>query len=152
MRTLDGGRGSVVFELFIVASVSVLVMRTLKSRTAMLSGLALLLPSLVLLIVASAIGSMALLILATALSGISAAIGYCGSLEVINQISPAEKRSEVVSSYFIACFAGNSVPVVGIGLISQVASSMTAHLIFAVVIGAFAVVGLMTGVKYAPKQ
>lgn len=48
-----------VFELFIVASVSVLVMRTLKSRTAMLSGLALLLPSLVLLIVASAIGSMA---------------------------------------------------------------------------------------------
>ena len=85
----------------------------------MLSGLALLLPSLVLLIVASAIGSMALLILATALSGISAALGYCGSLEVINQISPAEKRSEVVSSYLIACFAGNSVPVVGIGLISQ---------------------------------
>ena len=144
--------GSVVFELFIIAAVTVVAMRSLKSRMAMLSGLAILLPSLALLIVASAIGSMALLILATALSGISAALGYCGSLEVVNQISPAEKRSEVVSSYLIACYAGNSVPVVGIGLISQIASSMTAHLIFAVVIDTFAVVGLVTGVKYAPKQ
>lgn len=144
--------GSVVFELFIIAAVSMVAMRTLKSRTAMLSGLALLLPSLALLIIAQAAPSMPLLILATALSGISAALGYRGSLEVVNQISPVEKRSEVVSSYFIACFAGNSVPVVGIGLISQIASSMTAHLIFAVVIGTFAVVGLVTGVKYAPKQ
>ncbi len=94
---------------------------------------------------------MLLLILATALSGVSAALGYCGSLQVVNQISPADKRSEMVSSYLIACYIGNSVPVVGIGLISQIASSMPAHIIFAVVTGAFAVTGLVTGVKYAPE-
>jgi MFS family permease len=144
--------GSIVFELFIVAAVSAMAMRTLESRTAMLSGLATLLPSLALLVVAQAIRSMPFLTLATALTGVSAALGYCGSLQVVNQISPADKRSKVVSSYLIACYIGNSVPVMGIGLFSQIANSMTAHAIFAAVIGAFAVVGLVTGVKYAPEQ
>ena len=43
-------------------------------------------------------------------------LGYRGSLEVINRIAPADRRSEVVSSSLIALFAGNSVPVIGIGV------------------------------------
>ncbi len=50
--------GSIVFELFIIGAVSTVAMRKLKSRTAMLSGLAALLPSLALLVIAEAIRSM----------------------------------------------------------------------------------------------
>ena len=140
--------GSVVGGLFITAALTAAFMRKLKSDSAMLYGLVLLLPSLACLVISQGRQSMPFLLVGTVLGGISAAFGYCGGLQVINRISPDNRRSEVVSAYLIACYAGNSVPVVGIGLLSRVSSSMTAHVVFAVVIGVFAVVGLVTGVKY----
>jgi len=104
----------------------------------MLSGLALLLPSLWLLIVAELTHSMPLLLCATALGGLSAALGYRGSLEEANRIAPSEQRSEVVSSYLIAVYGGNSVPIIGIGLLAAITSSTTAHVSFAAIITALA--------------
>jgi sugar phosphate permease len=118
----------------------------------MLSGLTLLLPSLMLLVAAQLLRSMPLLLLATILGGISAALGYRGSLEVVNRIAPSDQRSEVVSSYLIAVYLGNSLPIIGIGLLSDLMSSIAAHLAFAVVIGLLAAVALVTGMKYAPQQ
>jgi hypothetical protein len=95
---------------------------------------------------------MSLLIFAAALGGIAGGLGYRGSLEVVNRIAPADRRSETVSSYLIACFAGNSVPVIGIGLLSAQLGALTAHVIFAAVITALAGLAFWTGVKFAPKQ
>ena len=92
--------------------------------------------------------SMPLLLLAAALCGVAGGLGYRGSLEVINRIAPADQRSEVVSSYLIALFAGNSVPVIGVGVISTYADAITASLIFAAMIAIFAVVAFVFGVKY----
>jgi len=44
--------GGVVFELFLVSTVTVAATRALDSRTAMLTGLALFVPSVVLLVIA----------------------------------------------------------------------------------------------------
>jgi hypothetical protein len=90
--------------------------------------------------------------LAFGFGGISAALGYRGSLEVVNRIAPSDKHSEVVSSYLIAVYLGNSLPIIGIGLLSDLMSSIAAHLAFAVVIGLLAAVALVTGMKYAPQQ
>ena len=118
----------------------------------MLSGLLLLLPSLALLVAAQLLRSMPLLLVATVLSGISAALGYRGSLEVVNRIAPSDKRSEVVSSYLTAVYLGNSLPIIGIGLLSDMVSSITAHLAFAAVIGLLAAGAFVTGWKRAPRQ
>jgi hypothetical protein len=88
----------------------------------------------------------------TLLAGISAALGYRGSLEVVNRIAPRDKRSEVVSSYLIAVYLGNSLPIIGIGLLSEMVSSIAAHLAFAVIISLLAAVAFATGTKYAPRQ
>jgi MFS family permease len=142
-----------VFAFFLVGAATDLVVRTrLKSGAAMLLGLVFLLPSLALLVSAQAARSMLLLIAGTLIGGIATALAYFGSLQVVNQIAPEDQRSEVVSTYMIFCYLGNSVPVIGIGLLSGIATSMTAHLIFAIVVAALAVIGLVTGVKYAPKQ
>jgi hypothetical protein len=69
---------------------------------------------------------------------------------VINRIAPADRRSEVVSSYMVALFAGNSLPVIGIGLLSATASPLTAHVTFAAVLTALAGVAMLTGIKFAP--
>jgi MFS family permease len=140
--------GLVVFGLFIVAAATAAMSGKLKSHTSMMSGLALLPPSLALLLAAQAEHSMLLLIFGTVVGGISTGLAYCGSLQVVNQIAPDDQRSEVVSSYLIACYLGNSVPVVGIGFLSRLTTSMTSHLVFGAVVAVFAAVGLFAGIKY----
>jgi hypothetical protein len=92
------------------------------------------------------------LVSAAALGGVAGGLGYRGSLEVINRIAPIDRRSEVVSSYLVACFAGNSLPVIGIGLLSFVTSALFAHVTFAAVITALAAIAIATGIKYAPSE
>jgi MFS family permease len=144
--------GAIVCELFGIAAVTILVSGRLESRATMLSALAVLLPSVWLLVAAEALHSMPLLLGAAALGGVCGGLGYRGSLEVINRIAPADRRSEVVSSLLIALFAGNSVPVIGIGLLSAVAGAPAAHAAFAVVISALAGIAALTGIKYAPSE
>jgi MFS family permease len=142
--------GAIVCELFGVAALTILCTGRLDSRPTMLSALALLLPSVWLLVGAEVIQSLPLLLLAAALGGVSGGLGYRGSLEVINKIAPADRRSEVVSSYLIALFAGNSVPVIGIGLLAAAAGSFAAHVTFAAVITALAAFAAWAGMRYAP--
>jgi MFS family permease len=143
-RALGGG---VVFELCVVAIAAVLVTRRMKSRTAMLAGLALLLPSLVLLVWAQAEASMPLLLLGTALGGVATALCYRGSLEVVNEIAPGDRRAEVISAYLICCYVGNSLPVIGVGVLSTLANPIVASSVFAITIGLFAVTALFSGIS-----
>jgi MFS family permease len=143
--------GVVVCELFGIAAVTILCTGRLGSQGAMLGALALLLPSVWILVGAEVARSMPLLLSAAALGGIAGGLGYRGSLEVINRIAPADRRSEVVSSYLVVCFAGNSLPVIGIGLLSATAGALTAHVTFAAVITALAGIAAWTGIKYAPE-
>ena len=82
--------------------------------------------------------SIALLVAATACGGVAAALGYRGTLAGINAIAPAERRSEVVSSYLGAVYCGNALPVIGVGLVSRLVSAPIAHALFAVFIAAIA--------------
>jgi MFS family permease len=143
--------GAVVCALFLVAALTILSTGRLHSGTAMMSGLALLPPSLWLLVGAQVAQSMPLLLLATALGGISGGFGYRGSLEVINRIAPAAQRSELVSSYLVALFAGNSLPVIGIGVLSAATDSLIAHAVFAALITILAGLAALAGTRYAPK-
>lgn len=144
--------GAVVAELFLIAMLSVAVTAKWTSRTAMLGGLALLLPSLALLVLAQADASMPLLLAGTALSGVAAALGYRGSLQVVNEVTPQDRRSEVVSAYMVVCFFGNSLPVIGVGVLSAAATQVTALRTFTLVTGLIAVAALVTGWKYIAER
>ncbi len=143
--------GAIVGELFFIAAVTILSTGRLDSRITMLGSLVLLLPSLWLLVAAQILQSLPVLLIAAAGTGVSGGLGYRGSLEVVNRIAPADRRSEVVSSYLVVCFAGNSLPVIGIGLLSAIAGSLAANVSFAGVITALAGIAFFTGVRYAPK-
>jgi MFS family permease len=134
--------GAVVSELFVISTLAMIVTRNLDSNRAMVAGLMLLIPSLILLILANAFASTPMLIADTALIGIAAGLGYRGSLQVINRIAPPDQRAEVTSSYFIACFVGNSVPVIGIGWLASSRGPSIAMSIFAITVGAFVLLAL----------
>ena len=143
--------GAVVCELFLVAAVAILASGRLASQTATLVALLLLPPSVWILVGAEVAHSLTLLLFAAALGGLGG-LGYRGSLEVINRIAPGDRRSEVVSSYMIALFAGNSVPVIGIGFLSAATTALTAHVVFAAVLTVLAGIAMLTGMKYAPEN
>jgi MFS family permease len=144
--------GGAVFALLsLLGAVAGLAARKLSSRTATLAGSALLLPGLMLLPLAEATHSLALLLCGTAIAGPATMLGYRGSLEVVNEIAPAERRAEVISSYILFMYAGNSLPIIGIGLLSGGTSPLTADVTFALIIAAFAVLALITGARRLPK-
>ena len=141
--------GAVFLELAVAVAASIVATMSLSSRIAMLWSLALMIPSVALLVSAQIAGSMTTMIAATALCGIAAGLGYRGSLQVVNQIAPQDRRAEVVSSYMLCAFSGNALPVIGVGVISTLASPTTASLAFAVMICVFALVALFFGIKYS---
>ena len=130
--------GAVVFELGLAAVATIIATRRLASGTCMRLALALLVPSLALLIAAQAQGSLSLLLLGTALSGISGALGYRGSLQVVNQIAPADQRAGVSSVYFIVCFIGNSLPVIAVAVLTRAFDSLVADSVFAITLAVLA--------------
>jgi len=151
-QTSPAVAGAVVFGLFVAAAITILTSGRLASQRATLTALTLLPPSLWLLVLAEAAQSLPLVLLSAAAGGIAGGLGYRGSLEVINRIAPADRRSEVVSSYLVAVFAGNSVPVIGIGLVAAATSAIVAHVTFAAVITVLAGIAILTGIKFAPKS
>jgi MFS family permease len=140
--------GLVLFEMTAIVAIVTVVSRNVSSRVSMFGALALYFPSLALVLLAQVFHSMPVLLGATVLVGLAGAVGYRGSVEVVNQIAPDARRSEVVSAYHAFCFAGNAVPVIGIGVLSLWVSGLLANVIFAVVIALLAVIAFGVAMRF----
>jgi MFS family permease len=140
--------GALFFELAMTVAATILLTQSLPSRTAMLVGLGLMIPSVILVVAAQVLASIGLLIAATACCAVAAALGYRGSLQVVNQIAPEQRRASIVSSYFICAFTGNALPVIGVGVISTMAGAVVADTAFAALIIVFALAALAMRVIY----
>jgi MFS family permease len=134
--------GLVVFAFGVVAAATVVLARGVQPLTAMTAGLVCLLPAVALVVAAQGMGSMPLLLVATVLGGVALALGYRGSLQVVNRIAPDDRRAEVVSGFLLACFVGNSVPVIGVGVLTTLTDPLRAGIVFAATIAGFALVAL----------
>ncbi|WP_083354949.1 MFS transporter [Mesorhizobium sp. ORS 3428] len=141
--------GGLFFELSIVAAATILVTARLSSRFTMLAALVLMIPTVALIVAAQVFASAATMVIGTALCGVAAAFGYRGGLQVVNHIAPADRRAEVVSAFFVCCFCGNALPVIGIGVLSSWTSATAASLAFAGMITIFSLVALAFGARYA---
>jgi MFS family permease len=134
--------GAVVCELGLMVAAAILLTRNVPGRRAMGWALWLMLPSVALIVASQAYASLPGMFVATAFCGAASGLGYRGSLQVVNEIAPADRRAEVLSAYFICCFTGNSVPVIGVGLITMEAGALAASASFAVLIVLFALAAL----------
>jgi hypothetical protein len=129
---------AIVAELFLVAAVLIFVTRQWPARRTMLGGLAAAPIGMALLIVAQRTSSMPILLVGTAVCGVVGALGYRGGLAVANGLAPPERRAEVASAYFVCCFSGNALPIIGVGALTLAASPHVADLVFAVMVSIIA--------------
>jgi MFS family permease len=141
--------GGLFCALALIVAASIVLLQRVPSHAAMLWSLALMLPSVALIVLAQILASMAIMLLSVVVCGLATGLGYRASLQEVNELAPADRRAEVVSSYFVCCFIGNAVPVIGVGVIASFAGSATASIVFAAVIALFAVVALVFGLKYS---
>ncbi|HTH73970.1 MAG TPA: MFS transporter [Trinickia sp.] len=144
--------GAIVAELFAASAVAVVAAPMIAPRVTMFIGLWLLAPSLALLLWAQFAGSLAWLIAATALCGIASAFGFRGSLQEVNRIAPAERRAEMLSAYLLCCYGGNSLPAVGVALLSRQIGHLWADVAFAGVLVGLGAIALIVGARWGRSE
>jgi MFS family permease len=123
--------GLIVAELFGVAAAAILLTRRVEPHRVLLWGLAAMPVGLGALIIAQARSSLAMMLLGTTLSGIASALSYRGGLGAINALAPADRRAEMASAYFLCCFMGNALPIIGVGALAEALGATVADRIFA---------------------
>jgi hypothetical protein len=84
----------------------------------------------------------------SAIGGPASALGYRGSLQVVNEIAPSERRAETISTFLLVGYCGVSLPVIGIGLLSRPAGEQLADIGFAALLCVFACAAFLTDRHY----
>lgn len=71
---------------------------------------------------------------------------------MVQRIAPDDRRAEVVSCFLLACFLGNSLPVVGVGLLAQATSPSAAQSVFAAMVVLLALAAFAAGLRWIPRD
>ena len=108
--------GAVVFMIFAIATVTQLVAGRYDYRKVVSFGLVLFLLVLGLIVAGLSQASLALFLAGTAVGGIAVGCVFIGSLSTANRLAPAERRGQVISLFFVFCYLGLAVPVIGVGI------------------------------------
>jgi MFS family permease len=135
-------QGTVVFGMFAVGTVTQVALSRFSSRRVVLAGLGLFLAALGLIVAALAQAGMALFLAGTVVGGVAVGAIFLGSLATANRLAPPERRGHVISAFFVACYAGLIIPVVGVGVLSGFTGTFPAVLAFSLLLAALCLFSL----------
>jgi hypothetical protein len=71
-----------------------------------------------------------LVVLSAIVGGTGQGLAFRGALSAVAGASPAEQRAAVISTLFVVAYAGISVPVIGVGVLSEPLGLEGAGLVF----------------------
>ncbi len=135
-------QGAVVFGMFAVGTVTQVALSRFSSRRVVLAGLGLFLAALALILAALAQAGMALFLAGTVVGGVAVGAIFLGSLATANRLAPPERRGHAISAFFVACYAGLIIPVVGVGVLSAFTGTFPAVLAFSLLLAALCLFSL----------
>jgi len=135
-------QGAVVFGMFAAGTITQIALSRVSSRRVILAGLSLFLAALALIVAALAQAALALFLAGTVTGGVAVGAIFLGSLATANRLAPPERRGHAISAFFVACYAGLIVPVVGVGVLSGVTGTFPAVLVFSVLLAALCLFSL----------
>jgi MFS family permease len=135
--------GLVVFGVFASSLVGQASLERVPGRMALAAGSALLIAGMAVVALALAVSSLALLVAGGMVAGFGQGLSFRAGLTAVNLAAPEEHRGEVASSFFVIAYVAISVPVVGVGVVGELAGLRTAGLIFASIVAALALTVLV---------
>lgn len=131
--------GLAAFSAFAATAVAQRLVAFLADENAMRAGCVLLIAALGAIAGALAGGSEALLFLGGVLAGLGNGLAFGGGLSELNAQAPTARRGEVQSTFFVVAYVGLIIPVLGVGIASQLTGLESAGLGFTAVIAVLAV-------------
>ena len=133
--------GAATFAVFGAAALAQIVVSRASLRRQLAFGLLALVLGLALITVAFWLASLALLLAGGVVAGSGAGAAFKGSVTTVLGIAPPQARSEALAGLFLAGYAGLAVPVLALGVATQLLSARVAVLGFALLL--VAVIGLV---------
>ena len=134
--------GAMASSIFAASAISQLWARRIAPARAVAVGCAILAVGMTMLAVALHLSSLSGLIVAAVVAGVGQGISFSRGLAAVVELTPADRRAEVSSTYFVVAYVAIALPVVGEGLAAQHWGLRTAGVSFAVAIAVLAVVCL----------
>jgi MFS family permease len=138
--------GAIAGSIFFASAAAQIAARNLNPNRAVAIGCAILVAGMVVLAVALQLSSLTGLIAAAVVAGIGQGISFSRGLAAVAERTPADRRAEVSSTYFVVAYVAISLPVVGEGLAAQRWGLQTAGVTFAIavaVLSAICLVGIL---------
>jgi MFS family permease len=136
--------GLVVFSVFAASTAGQISLGTLVPEARALSiGCGALIAGMALAALGLAASSLSLLEIGGLVAGLGQGLSFRAGLGSVNDKAPPGRRAEVASSFFVVAYVGISIPVVGIGVLTEAAGLRTAGLVFDGVVAALAAVVLV---------
>jgi MFS family permease len=135
--------GVIAGSIFAASAVTQVAANRMAPQRALAIGCAILVVGMVILAVALQLSSLTGLIASAIVAGIGQGMSFSRGLAAISELTPAERRAEVNSTYFVIGYVAISLPVVGEGLAAREWGLRTAGVSFAVGIAALACICLV---------
>jgi len=135
-------KGAVVFLMLAVGTVTQLLLSRFNSRPVVMAGLGLFLAALALIVTALAQAAMALFLTGTVVAGAAVGAVFLGSLATANRLAPPGQRGQAISTFFVLCYAGLIIPVVGVGLAAGFIGDFQPVLPFSILLAALSLFAL----------
>ncbi|WP_236794602.1 MFS transporter [Amycolatopsis sp. GM8] len=134
--------GAVSFAVFAAGAISQILLARAGLRRQLGLGLGLLVAGIVVFTAGVQVPSLALFLVGGVLAGGGAGAAFKGSVSIVLSLAPPEGRGEALAGLFLAAYVGLAIPVVALGLATQLVSLRVALAGFAVLLLAIlAVVG-----------
>ena len=135
--------GLISSSIFAASAVAQVAAGKMNPHRAVAIGCAILVVGMVILAVALQFSSLVGIIAAAVVAGIGQGISFSRGLAAVAERTPADRRAEISSSYFVIAYVAISLPVVGVGLAGQRWGLQTAGETFAVAVAILSAICLV---------
>ena len=135
--------GLALFALFVPGALAILIVRRWSDRNTLLTGVVALIAGISLTVLAVQLGSAPLYFTGTMVAGVGFGSGYFGAMRMTLPLCGAHERIGMLSSIYVICYLGFSVPAVAAGLLVAVAGMKGTTLIYGAVLVLAAVPALV---------
>lgn len=134
----DALAGLVAASIFAASAVAQIGARGIAPQRAVAIGCAVLVVAMAIVVVALYLSSLAGLVAAGLVAGVGHGMTFSRGLAAVVERTPAARRAEVSSTYFVVAYVAISLPVVGEGLAAEAWGLRTAGVSFAVAVAILA--------------
>lgn len=135
--------GLIAGSIFFASAAAQIAARNLNPQRAVAIGCAILSVGMVMLAVALQLSSLIGLVSAALVAGVGQGISFSRGLAAVAERTPADRRAEVSSTYFVVAYVAISLPVVGEGVAAQHWGLQTAGVTFAIGVAILSVICLV---------